>query len=87
MATSIRSPLGNLNDQQREILHLLAEGKTNEEISTEYHLTVNGIKYHVTQIYERLGVRNRVEAAVTYHVWADHVDPSFPPIPDEAVWA
>ncbi len=52
-----------LSDREREILALLADGLTNQEIANRLHLALPTIKWYNTQIYEKLGVQNR-EAAV-----------------------
>jgi two-component system, NarL family, response regulator LiaR len=52
-----------LSPRHREILDLIACGRSNQEIATELNLSPNTIKFHVRAMYSRLGVRNRVEAA------------------------
>ena len=37
----------------------------NRELAVEIHLSENTIKTHVQEIFRKLGVRNRVEAAMT----------------------
>jgi two-component system response regulator DevR len=53
-----------LNDNQLRILRLIAEGCSNREIATQVHLSENTIKSHVQEIFRKLGVRTRVEAAL-----------------------
>ncbi|RME33473.1 MAG: DNA-binding response regulator, partial [Thermoflexia bacterium] len=53
-----------LSAREREVLALLAEGLSNEEIAEELHIAVNTVRNHVRNILEKLGVRNRVQAAV-----------------------
>jgi DNA-binding NarL/FixJ family response regulator len=52
-----------LSDRQLEVLELLAEGLPNETIAERLFISKNTVKFHVAAIYQRLGVRNRVEAA------------------------
>jgi DNA-binding NarL/FixJ family response regulator len=52
-----------LSDRQREVLELLAQGLPNESIAERLFISKNTVKFHVAAIYERLGVRNRVQAA------------------------
>ena len=52
-----------LSDRQREVLELLAQGLPNEVIAERLFISKNTVKFHVAAIYERLGVRNRVQAA------------------------
>jgi DNA-binding NarL/FixJ family response regulator len=54
---------GTLSERQREVLELLAQGLPNETIAERLFISKNTVKFHVAAIYERLGVRNRVQAA------------------------
>jgi len=53
-----------LNDNQSQILRLIGEGYTNREIATRVHLSELTVKSYLQDIYRKLGVRNRVEAAL-----------------------
>jgi DNA-binding NarL/FixJ family response regulator len=46
------------------VLRLLGHGRSNAEIAEELHITAATAKNHVARILEKLGVHNRVEAAV-----------------------
>ena len=56
--------LGALTDGQREILTLVSEGCSNREIANRVQLSENTVKTHLQEIFRKLGVRNRVEAAI-----------------------
>ena len=51
-----------LTEKEEVILHLLAEGKSYKTIAEEIFLSVNGVKYHIRSIYEKLHVNTRAEA-------------------------
>jgi two-component system, NarL family, response regulator DevR len=53
-----------LNVSQRKILRLMAEGYSNREIAERVHLSENTVKTHIQEIFRKLQVRNRVEAAI-----------------------
>jgi GAF domain-containing protein/DNA-binding CsgD family transcriptional regulator len=53
-----------LSDTQREILRLISEGYSNREIASRVHLSENTVKSHIQEIFRKLGVRTRVEAAI-----------------------
>jgi DNA-binding NarL/FixJ family response regulator len=55
--------LAGLSERQREVLELLATGESNGEIAQRLYISANTVKFHLREIYSRLGVRNRVEAA------------------------
>jgi len=52
-----------LTETERKILTALARGASNLEISEQFSISVATVKYHLTNIFSKLGVRNRVEAA------------------------
>jgi len=54
----------SLNASQVAILRLISRGHSNREIAAEVHLSENTVKTHVQEIFRKLGVRNRVEAAI-----------------------
>jgi DNA-binding NarL/FixJ family response regulator len=53
-----------ISDRQSEILALLTQGKRNAEIAELTHLSVNTVKTHLQTLFSKLGVGNRVEAAL-----------------------
>lgn len=59
--------VGALTDREREVLALLGTGLSNGEIGRRLFLVEGTVKGHVSTILQRLGVRNRVEAAVLAH--------------------
>jgi DNA-binding CsgD family transcriptional regulator len=52
-----------LTPRQREVLALLRRGDTNEEIARSLGISLDGAKWHVSEIIGRLGVSDRYEAA------------------------
>jgi DNA-binding NarL/FixJ family response regulator len=58
-----RGTLAGLSGRQHEVLNLLALGNSNDEIAERLFISRNTVKFHLREIYGRLGVRNRVEAA------------------------
>ncbi|MFN8533685.1 MAG: response regulator transcription factor [Dehalococcoidia bacterium] len=55
--------LGTLTEQERRILPLIAEGKTNKEIATELILSDKTVKNYVSSILSKLGLTRRSQAA------------------------
>lgn len=53
-----------LTSRELEISHSVALGMTNKEIAREFMLSEKTVKYHMTQIMDKLYLRNRVELAV-----------------------
>jgi DNA-binding NarL/FixJ family response regulator len=63
-APRIRTANEGLTLRQREIVVMLAEGKSNKEIAREFEVLEGTVKLHVKGILRKLGVRNRTEAVV-----------------------
>lgn len=57
-------PGSDLTDREREILALMVEGKSNNEISESIFVTQATVKYHVSNILSKLGANSRTEAVV-----------------------
>lgn len=53
--------------RERDVLELLAEGLSNTEIAKELHIGTTTVKDHVSALLGKLGVANRVQAAVRAH--------------------
>jgi DNA-binding NarL/FixJ family response regulator len=53
-----------LTQRQRQVLKLMAQGKTNKDISRELNVSENTVKVHVTAILKALGVSNRTQAVL-----------------------
>lgn len=56
-----------LTEREREVLARLAEGKSNAEIAQELFLGEATIKTHVSNVLQKLGVRDRIQAVVWAH--------------------
>jgi len=54
----------SLTIREKEVLDLLAQNKTNQEIAEELVIEVGTVKNHVHSILQKLGVRSREEAAI-----------------------
>jgi DNA-binding NarL/FixJ family response regulator len=55
-------PPTTLTPRMREVLALMAEGKTNREIAYELGLSPFTVKNYIERIFERLGAMDRVQA-------------------------
>ncbi len=53
-----------LSDRQLEVLRLITNGKSNQEISATLYITEGTVKYHVNNILGKLGVHDRTQAAI-----------------------
>ena len=58
------APAGHgLTAKEREVLQQVALGRSNAEIGRELWLSQQTVKFHLTNVYRKLGVTNRTEAA------------------------
>jgi len=54
----------HLTDRELEVLVLLAEGLTNQQSALKLSISQSTFKFHMTNIFEKLGVQTRSEALV-----------------------
>ena len=57
----------DLSPRQQQMWQAIAEGMSNGEIAERYGISLNTTKAHVRELLQRLGVRNRTEAATMYY--------------------
>jgi two-component system nitrate/nitrite response regulator NarP len=60
------NPLAGLTEREREILAALAEGMTNQQLAGALHISLNTVKFHLKNLYGKLGVDNRAQAVAKY---------------------
>ena len=57
-------PLAALTAREEEILRLVSSGLSNKEVARRLDLQERTVKHHMTQILQKLHLRNRTEAAI-----------------------
>lgn len=62
-----RAPAAALTSREREILGLVAQGRTNGEIARRLYISVKTVSVHVSNILGKLGASGRTEAAAIAH--------------------
>ncbi len=72
MLTRIRDdseqlPHNELTPREMEVLKLIGEGKTNQEIADELFIGIKTVKTHVSNVLSKLGVEDRTRAAIYAH--------------------
>ena len=60
---SVGSPLSELTDRELEILRRVAAGAPNSRIAAQLWITEQTVKFHLSNVYRKLGVSNRTEAS------------------------
>jgi DNA-binding NarL/FixJ family response regulator len=56
--------LADLSEREREVAGLVAGGATNAEIAASLAISPKTVERHVTNIFAKVGARNRTELAV-----------------------
>ncbi|WP_324650094.1 response regulator transcription factor [Georgenia sp. H159] len=62
-----RQAVGGLTPRQHQILTILGTGASNAEIARRLHLTDGTVKQYLRELFDRLDVSNRVQAAILAH--------------------
>lgn len=60
--TAKKDPQSILSERERDVLEYLADGKSYAAIAKAMFLSVDGVGYHIRNIYEKLQVNSRAEA-------------------------
>ena len=58
-----------LTVREREVLGHLYMGKTNPEIAAELYISVNTVKKHIKNIYDKMGINSRMEVVHVVDSW------------------
>lgn len=59
-------PFASLTGREQEMLGLLSKGQTNAQIAKNMGISLNTVKFHLKNLYEKMQVSNRAEAVSRY---------------------
>lgn len=59
-------PLAGLTPRERELLAALASGLTNQQMAGQLEISLNTVKFHLKNLYDKLAVGNRAQAVAFY---------------------
>lgn len=62
-----QDPISQLSRRERVLLEALSKGSTNRELAAELGISVNTVKFHLSNLFEKLSVRNRAQAIAFYY--------------------
>jgi two-component system, NarL family, nitrate/nitrite response regulator NarP len=60
-------PIESLSPRERILLEALSKGLTNRELSRELIISENTVKFHLSNLFEKLSVKNRAQAIAFYY--------------------
>lgn len=63
----LHDPLQSLTKTEKALLNSLSLGRSNKELSEDHGITVNTVKFHLRNLYEKLSVKNRSQAIAFYY--------------------
>ena len=61
-----QNPLTTLTRRELEVLSALASGRTNKQIARDHGVSLNTVKFHVRNLFQKLGVNSRSQAIAMY---------------------
>lgn len=62
-----RDPVNELTDRERALLVALSRGLSNKALGAEFGISVNTVKFHLKNLFEKLSLANRAEAIAFYY--------------------
>ena len=62
-----KDPIQQLSKRERALLEALSEGLTNRELSKRLDISINTVKFHLSNLYEKLALKNRAQAIAFFY--------------------
>jgi two-component system nitrate/nitrite response regulator NarP len=62
-----QDPIAHLSRRERTLLEALSKGSTNRELAREFDISPNTVKFHLSNLFEKLSVKNRAQAIAFYY--------------------
>jgi two-component system, NarL family, nitrate/nitrite response regulator NarP len=60
-------PISQLTRRERALLEALSKGQSNKELARSFEISENTVKFHLSNLFEKLGVKNRAHAIAFYY--------------------
>ncbi len=70
----VPSSLAELTPREKEVLRLIATGASNREIAQQLYISEGTVKNHVTNILNRLNLRDRTQAAIWANTYLSYLN-------------
>ncbi|QJC51227.1 response regulator transcription factor [Paenibacillus albicereus] len=62
-----KAPHEELTEREMDVLKLVAQGLSNQDIADRLFISIKTVKFHVTNVLNKLGVEDRTQAAIYAH--------------------
>lgn len=62
-----QDPIEQLSRRERTLLEALSKGLTNRELARELGISTNTVKFHLSNLFEKLSVKNRAQAIAFFY--------------------
>jgi len=62
-----QDPIEQLSPRERTLLEALSRGLTNRELAREFDISANTVKFHLSNLFDKLSVKNRTQAIAFYY--------------------
>ncbi|MCB2124285.1 MAG: response regulator transcription factor [Albidovulum sp.] len=62
-----QDPIEQLSPRERTLLEALSKGLTNRELARELDISANTVKFHLSNLFEKLSVKNRAQAIAFFY--------------------
>lgn len=63
----LHDPLQTLTKTERALLASLSVGRTNAQLASDHGISINTVKFHLRNLYDKLSVNNRSQAIAFYY--------------------
>lgn len=60
-------PIQQLTRREKSLLEALAKGMTNRDLARDFGISANTVKFHLSNLYEKLGVQSRAQAIAFFY--------------------
>lgn len=60
-------PISQLTRRERALLESLSKGLTNKDLARDFDISANTVKFHLSNLFEKLAVKNRAQAIAFYY--------------------
>jgi two-component system nitrate/nitrite response regulator NarP len=62
-----QDPMSQLTQRERNLMAALARGLSNKALADELAISVNTVKFHLRNLFDKLGVQSRAQAIALYY--------------------